>query len=431
MFKFNFQVDADAGQNDTAATIVEVNEDEKQEADETVETGVYSYTELVDLKSQQTVQKQYMFKRLFLNKDLSAYESESEEEEEDEQKENDTEENAVENKPTTSKLNDTEPFAFIDYVDSYQLQGTNDETLDVINKTHDLVPGKYEGGLKVWELSIDLARLIYNLNFYDLATVPNGDHREQLTWLKTYFTHVIAADQSTFNIFEIGCGHALPSLSVLRVLEELLSSANKNLKIVVYLQDFNQEIVNNITFENAKRFVETTQIASNIEFKFVYGDWRQILERDLVPANYFDLILTSETIYNSSNYKSLLNMFKKCLKTGELEAQDPVETESVAKKLRVSKDANGQDQFDGSGVVLLSAKTYYFGCGGNVLEFSKLAASNAYAFKVSANILVDSVVGNYQFQVTDDENGKLSSDQSELEVVQNASIGKEIIKLCL
>lgn len=54
----------------------------------------------------------------------------------------------------------------------------------------------------------------------------------------------------------------------------------------------------------------------------------------------YDVILTSETIYNPQNYRKLLNFFKSRLK--------------------------------GDGKVYLSAKSYYFGVAGNVLDFCKL-----------------------------------------------------------
>jgi len=66
----------------------------------------------------------------------------------------------------------------------------------------------------------------------------------------------------------------------------------------------------------------------------ISGDWTDLAKNDcLLPSNYFDLILTSETIYNENNYRSLLNLFTKCLTRPY-------------------------------GLVLLSAKTCYFGCGG-------------------------------------------------------------------
>lgn len=168
------------------------------------------------------------------------------------------------------------------------------------------------------------------------------------------------------------------------------------LEVVIYLQDFNKQIVEDITYENVKQFQRdlnekwskngTAQKTSPIKLtcKFVYGDWKDLHDsKDILPGDYFNLILTSETIYNSENYAALLDLFKRCLVKEKEEA-----------------------------LVLLSAKTYYFGCGGrklfdtllfsgdylilskifksllgNLLEFLRLAESSAYKFKASDNLL--------------------------------------------
>lgn len=54
----------------------------------------------------------------------------------------------------------------------------------------------------------------------------------------------------------------------------------------------------------------------------------------------YDIIITSETIYNSKYYEKLLNLFKSRLKS--------------------------------DGRIYLAAKSHYFGVGGNVLDFCKL-----------------------------------------------------------
>jgi hypothetical protein len=418
MFKFNFQV-ADGNLDRPVNQETKIAElDENEDVDESVESGVCTYAEIEELHSKEP-KKYIVFKQLFLNKDLSVYESEDE----NDQEEENTDETETD-KPSTSssaKLKDLEKYAFVNYVDSYQLE-TNDEELDAINKTHDLVPGKYEGGLKVWELSIDLARLIYNVNFYDMSLLSKKsvltDVINELSWLKSFFRDSLN-DSHTFSIFEIGCGHALPTLSVVKLIEDLLSaeSESQSPKIVVYLQDFNEKIVKNVTFENARKFLETSKLKDRIEFKFVYGDWKQIIQNNLVPSNFFNLILTSETIYNSANYKSLLKMFQKCLKKVVNDTKIAETVENINKKPKLESSNNG--------IVLLSAKTYYFGCGGNLLEFSKLAKSSTFSFKTTPNLLIDSVVGNYQFS---DLNNQDEVSSAEIEPISN-SIGKEIIKI--
>ena len=263
----------------------------------------------------------------------------------------------------------------IDYVDSYLLKLNQNDPLAEINKTHDLVPGKYEGGLKVWELSVDLARFIYNLNTFDLTN--QNELNIELSSIDKFIQRRSTPQHNVieFKILELGCGHALPTLSMCKYLEDILikrinegdtESNQFQLKVIIYLQDFNQQILKDITYNNVKAFLEnsaTKWSKLNLDIKpfsirseFVYGDWADLYSQNVLPENYFNLILTSETIYNASNYAHLLNLFVKCL----------------AK----------QDS-----LVLLSAKTYYFGCGGNMHEFLQLARSNTFNFKCSANLL--------------------------------------------
>lgn len=73
--------------------------------------------------------------------------------------------------------------------------------------------------------------------------------------------------------------------------------------------------------------------------KFYSGDWDSFKGLTQNQEKY-DVIVTSETIYNPDNYKKLLNFFKTRLTIG--------------------------------GKVYLSAKSYYFGVSGNILDFCKL-----------------------------------------------------------
>ena len=76
--------------------------------------------------------------------------------------------------------------------------------------------------------------------------------------------------------------------------------------------------------------------------RFFSGDWGS-LESDIlsteitIEEDKYDLILTSETIYNPANHSKLISIFKNFLKP--------------------------------AGCVLIAAKTYYFGVGGGVQEF--------------------------------------------------------------
>lgn len=73
--------------------------------------------------------------------------------------------------------------------------------------------------------------------------------------------------------------------------------------------------------------------------RFFSGDWSKWSELTR-NSGLYDRILTSETIYNPSNQQKLIN----CL----------------------------HDKLKPDGIVLVSAKTYYFGVGGGLTQFKEL-----------------------------------------------------------
>ena len=124
-------------------------------------------------------------------------------------------------------------------------------------------------------------------------------------------------------------------------------------------------------------------------------------ENKILPRNYFDIILTSETIYNKNNYNYLLNIFKGCL-----------------------------TQNKSTSLVLLAAKTYYFGCGGNLLEFLNVAKSSNYNFKSSKSLIFGydtrEKIIKFLNENTNDNNNDDDDDENNFE-----SISKEIILMNL
>ena len=73
-----------------------------------------------------------------------------------------------------------------------------------------------------------------------------------------------------------------------------------------------------------------------------------------MPNSKYDLILTSETIYNLENQETLLSLFSKCLKEG--------------------------------GSVLVAAKIHYFGVGGGLRQFEGAAAKSSWMTESVAKI---------------------------------------------
>jgi len=152
---------------------------------------------------------------------------------------------------------------------------------------------------KVWELSMDLARFLYNLNVFPLTSqkdkFTDADAYLSLNCVKNFFMENYSnfvlnfvrgsqqeEDNLDLKILELGCGHGLPALSVIKLMEDLIKtqiaslvgiddcSENKidkifNLNIIVYMQDFNKQILEGITFENSKKLLE--QSLNKICFK--------------------------------------------------------------------------------------------------------------------------------------------------------------------
>ncbi|VDN07594.1 unnamed protein product [Thelazia callipaeda] len=168
-----------------------------------------------------------------------------------------------------------------------------DSSLQFITQS-DLTPGIYEGGFKVWECSIDLCEYI------DLLEPQ------------------IFKDKK---VLEVGCGAGLPSMLL------LYKGARE-----VALQDYNEVVINCFTRDNFK--------ANNLcleRCRFYACDWTTL--RGKISNEKFDIILTSETIYNKQYYGDLHDLFDAALST--------------------------------DGIIFLAAKMYYFGVGGDMPTFQE------------------------------------------------------------
>ena len=102
--------------------------------------------------------------------------------------------------------------------------------------------------------------------------------------------------------------------------------------------------------------------------RFFSGDWRSFeenfLSKEITDESLkFDLILTSETIYNVENQSKLVSIFKNFLK----------------------KD----------GEVLVAAKTVYFGVGGGVRQFERLVKQENLKSESRNNTSIDKVFLKY------------------------------------
>ncbi|CAM9677984.1 unnamed protein product, partial [Ectocarpus fasciculatus] len=145
----------------------------------------------------------------------------------------------------------------------------------------DLIPGQYEGGLKIWECSIDLVN-----HFLRRTELHSG------------------------SVLELGCGHGLPAVA----------SLLKGCRPVV-LSDFNEDVcgclvLSGVTWPNIVRNCNTHSVPSS-GTRCVAGDWLALsseLQRGYgsrkhflvlnVPC-FFDLILSAETLYSSESSSRL------------------------------------------------------------------------------------------------------------------------------
>lgn len=201
----------------------------------------------------------------------------------------------------------TEPFTTLN-LEGWSLKFVNDFP-NTYNS--DLIPGTYEGGFKLWECTEDLL--------------------EHLRKNTIYF--------SGKSVLDLGCGTGLLGIFT------LIAGAQN-----VDFQDFNKEVLTNTTMCNVLLNCEEKLKVC----KYYSGDWKSFTEFN---DETYDLILTSETIYNVNNYMKLIKLFEKKLKP--------------------------------SGCILLIAKNYYFGVGGSISEFINYLKSS----KLKSDIIWNSTDG--------------------------------------
>ncbi len=211
----------------------------------------------------------------------------------------------------------------------------------------DLVPGLYEGGLKVWECSLDLCRYLANRLPDDVLV---GGH-----------------------VLELGCGHGLPGCWVLKraLAGPHLQAGGRGGECRVVLADFNDFVLRDVTARNvvlnamdvvgpgADRKALVSWLVDHVALGA--GDWnclsatlRRLREGDhqgdkiplAVPrSGYFDCILAAETTYSE---------------------RAAVETARFL----------SNHLTPGTGVAYVATKRYYFGVGGGTKCFCDALLSN-------------------------------------------------------
>ncbi|KFP36009.1 Histidine protein methyltransferase 1, partial [Chlamydotis macqueenii] len=197
-----------------------------------------------------------------------------------------------------------------------------------VSSHSDLIPGVYEGGLKIWECTFDLI--------------------DYLSEAEVEFTNK--------TVLDLGCGAGLLGIVALR------GKAGS-----VHFQDYNSTVIDEITLPNAvancvkagsrvgsadsrKTSKPPLKKPKKVEClpdaltrcRFFSGEWSevsQLLLSSNKPLSKYDIILTSETIYNPDYYSALHDTLAQLL------------------------DKNGR--------VYLASKVHYFGVGGGIYLFEK------------------------------------------------------------
>lgn len=183
----------------------------------------------------------------------------------------------------------------------------------------DLITGVYEGGLKIWECTFDL------LAYFTKAQVKFAGKK----------------------VLDLGCGSGLLGITALK------GGARE-----VHFQDYNSMVIEEVTIPNVAansaledeesdgdhpevKRCRRSKVAQS-KCRFFSGEWSEFCELVLTSGNVFeryDLILTSETIYNPDYYGPLhQTLFRLLHKNGR---------------------------------VLLASKAHYFGVGGGIHLFQK------------------------------------------------------------
>lgn len=208
-----------------------------------------------------------------------------------------------------------------------------EESTSFQNQSTDLIPGIYEGGLKVWECSIDLCRHFLRNN------VAIKGH-----------------------VLELGCGHGLPGIWILK--QAIAKSRPNSVDCFLTFSDYNGFVIRDVTIPNVAINVRdscfnrlnsingTNQIKHLLRENIAFGagDWLAMSDillgkntpcahsvLSMPPASprdgLFDCILASETTYSENSAKETAELLSRHMKPG-------------------------------IGVAYISTKRYYFGVGG-------------------------------------------------------------------
>ncbi|KAI8007267.1 hypothetical protein LOK49_LG07G01146 [Camellia lanceoleosa] len=211
----------------------------------------------------------------------------------------------------------------------------------------DLVPGKYEGGLKLWEGSLDLVKTLQ-------SEIQDG---------QLLFTGK--------RVLELGCGHGLPG-----IFTGLEGAA------VIHFQDFNAEVLRCLTIPNvnANLLKKSQPLATDVRSGIQMQNFVSLLVTGVKSIKFFlmyipekdhncspglgqsvgyDVILMAETVYSISALPHLYELIKKVTCSLVSDSFHIIKFLLHGSKILYLQCLNRLN-----GVVYMAAKKHYFGVGG-------------------------------------------------------------------
>ena len=226
--------------------------------------------------------------------------------------------------------------------------------------TTDIVPGVYEGGLKLWECAVDLASFLYANGFTTGAT-SSSDASSAAQKDRLDLFHLCGRGP----VAELGCGHGLPGILC------VLAGAP-----AVHMFDFNADVLAHTTAANVALNVRHSLSEPHDDararelfehVRYFSGDWQSLSASVLgkiggvaegAPAS---TCASRDVEHACSRQTYSLMLSADCLYTAE-----------VTKKLATMLRAHLRWP---DGIALVAAKRYYFGTGGGISHFKDCIAS--------------------------------------------------------
>ncbi|XP_039255494.2 histidine protein methyltransferase 1 homolog [Styela clava] len=219
----------------------------------------------------------------------------------------------------------------------------------------DLIPNVYEGGFKVWECTLDVLEYLSRhaeenifkgkrvmdlgcgvgvLGTYAICSAQAG-----FVTFQDFNKDVITDATGPTSLLNFKIGHNLDGISTCQETGFQTKDSCKSDDS----ESANEEILSKATDSLLSDLWKDCKFLSSCKKRvnFMFGDWSDLI--DCSNNNKYDVILSSETIYNTAYYSKLHSFLEKFLKR--------------------------------DGVIYMGSKSHYFGVGGGVLAWTEFVKS--------------------------------------------------------